>query len=312
MLNMLHGEFYKLKKSRSFYISILIAMGLILLLYATLHMVDNIHEEEQSGNTRIVVKGEEEVVLDEEGNVVPISQQVGIMGIVQQMFDSHFTEFIIAIFISIFVTAEFGNGAIKNEEITIEKINEWFDKNAKSLQRAKKINLNPILENARNNVINYYDYLNKGYSDKNRWTTIKASEMKVSLAMKDYIIKGTIDMVRDYPEFYRIFDFKTGQCEENMLQSYYRQLRIYAYLLGCITEEKEVTMQLFFTGEKGNHIRTLRYDNEKENITKEIEQFSNTVAKIMKHEFSKMCSNDKICSKCDFKYICKNIKQLEN
>lgn len=202
--------------------------------------------------------------------------------------------------------------AIKNEEITIEKINEWFDKNAKSLQRAKKINLNPILENARNNVINYYDYLNKGYSDKNRWTTIKASEMKVSLAMKDYIIKGTIDMVRDYPEFYRIFDFKTGQCEENMLQSYYRQLRIYAYLLGCITEEKEVTMQLFFTGEKGNHIRTLRYDNEKENITKEIEQFSNTVAKIMKHEFSKMCSNDKICSKCDFKYICKNIKQLEN
>ena len=114
MLNMLHGEFYKLKKSRSFYIIILIAMGLILLLYATLHMVDNIHEEEQSGNTRIVVKGEEEVVLDEEGNVVPISQQVGIMGIVQQMFDSHFTEFIIAIFISIFVTAEFGNGAIKN------------------------------------------------------------------------------------------------------------------------------------------------------------------------------------------------------
>lgn len=195
--------------------------------------------------------------------------------------------------------------ALKNEEITPNKINKWFDENVVSLQHAKKVNLMSVTESARKNVMNYYNYLNTKYSDKNRWKTIKNAEMKVSLPMGNYIMNGTIDMVRDYTDYYRIFDFKTGKKNEDLLQSYFRQLRIYAYLLGCIAEEKSVSMQLFFTGEDNKPIETLNYDDEKENIEKEVEQFSNVVNKIMKHEFSKQCTDDKICGECDFRFLCK-------
>ena len=195
--------------------------------------------------------------------------------------------------------------AIKQKEITKDKIDKWLNENADSLERSKNVNMKPVLENAKKQVMNYYEYLCKNYSDKYRWSSIKNAEMKVSISGENFIMNGTIDMVREYPKFYRIFDFKSGTKDEKNMPSYYRQLRIYAYMLGCVSEEKEVSMQLFFTGEEKNPIETLEFDNEKDNIKKEAKRFTETVNKILNHDFSSQCEDVKICKECDFRFLCK-------
>lgn len=195
--------------------------------------------------------------------------------------------------------------AMKNEPVTADKIDKWLKENSRSLEKAKKVKLDPIIDTARKNVLNYYNYLNVKYSDKHRWNSIKDAEMKVSVPMDNFIINGTIDMVRDYPTYYTIFDFKTGKKDKADLENYHRQLRVYAYLLGSVTEEKEVSMQLFFTGEEEKPTDTLKYDKEKNNIKKEIEKFTEIVNKIINHEFSKECTDINICKECDFRFLCK-------
>ena len=195
--------------------------------------------------------------------------------------------------------------AIKKGKVTDEKIDQWLNENARSLEQAKKVKFDHMLDAARKNVLNYYKYLEKKYTDKNRWDTIKDAEMKVSVPMDNFIINGTIDMVRDYPQYYTIFDFKTGKKDKADLEKYYRQLRVYAYLLGSVTEEKEVSMQLFFIGEEEKPTDTLKYDKEKENIKQEIGKFTEIVNKILNHEFSEECKDKSVCKECDFRFLCK-------
>lgn len=109
MLNILHGEFYKLRKSRAFYVCILAAAGLVLMLYGALIALSNIRE---SGQGLVITSGEE--ILDADGNPIPLMQQIGIMGILQQMFSGHLMAFMLVAFISIFVITEFAGGAVKN------------------------------------------------------------------------------------------------------------------------------------------------------------------------------------------------------
>ena len=195
--------------------------------------------------------------------------------------------------------------AMKKGTVTTDKIDKWLKENARSLEKAKKVKLDNVIDTARRNVLNYYNYLNAKYRDKNRWDTIKDAEMKVSVPMDNFIINGAIDMVRDYPDYYTIFDFKTGKKDKADLESYHRQLRVYAYLLGSVAEEKEVSMQLFFTGEEEKPTDTLKYAQEKNKIKREIEKFTETVNKIINHEFSEECSDKNVCKECDFRFLCK-------
>lgn len=110
MFNLLQGEFYKFRKSRSFGVCLLSAAALAVLLYVSLFLLEGI---QQSGRG-VVVTGEMGESLDGSGNPIPIMQRIGIADIVQQMLNSHFSGFIVAVFVSIFVIGEFTGGAVKN------------------------------------------------------------------------------------------------------------------------------------------------------------------------------------------------------
>lgn len=113
MFNILSGEFYKLRKSKSFYFCILAAAAFTVLLYLSLLMVDKINQGEvQNGTGGITVSmGVEE---QEAGVEESMMVQIGIIGVLQQMFSGHFVGIFVAIFVSIFAVSEYGNGAIKN------------------------------------------------------------------------------------------------------------------------------------------------------------------------------------------------------
>ncbi|MCI9447395.1 MAG: ABC transporter permease subunit [Lachnospiraceae bacterium] len=114
MSNLLNAEFYKLRKSRGIYIGVLASAALVLMIYGSLVMVDKINQGVlENGTGGIVVSP---VASSAEDGSAPESmlKQVGVIGVLQQMFGGHFVGIIAAILVSIFVIREFSSGMIKN------------------------------------------------------------------------------------------------------------------------------------------------------------------------------------------------------
>lgn len=123
MLNLFRAECYKLWKAKSFYICCLIGAGIALLLYGTLFLVDNLEKmEAQQGQGGVHVmatvnegtESPEGAGQPEEAAQIPMSQKIGIMGVIEQMMSGSMAGFIVTVFVSIFVIGEYTNGAIKN------------------------------------------------------------------------------------------------------------------------------------------------------------------------------------------------------
>lgn len=199
------------------------------------------------------------------------------------------------------------NGGTPDVPMIMERLND----NCKSLSNARKVRLEKSLPAAEKQVMNYYRYICARYGKKNpeyRWHNITEAEKKVSLPMsvngKDYIMKGTIDLVREYPLYYVIFDIKSGRKNDALIAGYNRQLRVYAHMLGKVAQQKDMSMRLFFTGENIQPQSIIKYSDEKENIKSEIDNFSNIVGEIMNNNFSAEAANPETCKKCDFRFFC--------
>ena len=195
-----------------------------------------------------------------------------------------------------------------------DMIKGWLEKNCDSLSKLQGIDFNNKLPAAKEQVMNYYNYVCKHYGKKvpkYKWHNITDAEKNVSLPMsvngKDYIMKGTIDMVREYHDYYVIFDIKSGKKNDALIEKYKRQLRVYAHMLSNIAQEKNMNMILFFTGETGKNAQPqiiLKYDDEKDNIKEEIHIFSETVGKIMDNKFDQEAQNPNTCTACDLRFFC--------
>lgn len=114
MINLLSAEFYKIRKSKAIYIGILVAAALVLLIYGSLAMIDKINQGEVANGTAgiIVFPNAEEAEMV--GAPQSIMQEIGVIGVLQQMFGGHFVGIIAAVLVSIFVIREFSTGTIKN------------------------------------------------------------------------------------------------------------------------------------------------------------------------------------------------------
>ncbi|MCI9083783.1 MAG: ABC transporter permease subunit [Lachnospiraceae bacterium] len=113
MLNLLRAEFYKLKKSRGILIGLLVAACLALLLYGSLSLIDKINRGELANGTRGVMVYQNGESL-EMGRAESMMEQVGVAGVLQQMFSGHFVGLILAVLVNMFVIREFSSGAVKN------------------------------------------------------------------------------------------------------------------------------------------------------------------------------------------------------
>ncbi len=114
MINLLNAEFYKLRKSKAIYIGILTASILALLLYGSLLLVDKINQGEIGNGTAGVTVSQVGEGVDDGGAPGSMMEEIGIVGVLQQMFGGHFVGIIAAVLVSIFVIREFATGAIKN------------------------------------------------------------------------------------------------------------------------------------------------------------------------------------------------------
>ncbi len=114
MLNLLSAEFYKLRKSKAIYIGILVAAALVLLLYGSLAMIDKINQGEVANGTAGVKVSQVGGGMGTDGASQSMMQEIGVIGVLLQMFGGHFVGIIAAVLVSIFVIREFSTGTIKN------------------------------------------------------------------------------------------------------------------------------------------------------------------------------------------------------
>lgn len=101
-------------------------------------------------------------------------------------------------------------------------------------------------ERALREVINYYtqnqDFLSR----------IKEAEVDVSVEKEDYIISGKIDLLMGEGDEFEILDFKTQKKPEkdsSLIDSYFKQLCLYAYILRERYNKPVRKMYIYWTSE---------------------------------------------------------------
>lgn len=199
-------------------------------------------------------------------------------------------------------------------------IKKLRDENAFSLGKANGVRFSEKeLETALRHLINYYSYVERHYgktNPQNKWHNIDAAEKTVSLPCETdgvrYTMKGSIDLIRKYRDYYTIIDIKTGKKDQKKINGYYRQLRIYSHLLRKTAGHREMTMQLFFTGEPNKPVETIRFKNELDcgAIDAELNNYDRIVKQIMDRDFSETAEDDFDCRDCDFRFFCKKVQPV--
>ncbi|MGL4642387.1 MAG: Dna2/Cas4 domain-containing protein, partial [Cetobacterium sp.] len=101
---------------------------------------------------------------------------------------------------------------------------------------------------------------------------------------------------------------KTGSDElnEEMMNKYIEQIRLYCYLLSVNTDKKIIGGEIYFV--KNNKIIEVEYNlGDEENILKEFDTISERISKC---DFSEKSSSKEKCLKCEFKKHCFGINMI--
>ena len=199
--------------------------------------------------------------------------------------------------------------ALRHEEdrITEENVTDWFYANYLTLSHTRHSYLaDPQLESARSQVLRYVE------RQKGDWSQVRDAEVDVSLVKPDYILDGKIDLIRGEGDTVEILDFKSepkpdlsDREDRRRVDLYHRQLNIYAYLVEQRTGKKVSRLNLYYTSVKdGSPAITFPY--EKASIDETVQEFDDTVHRIMNKDFRRCADNPRVCSNCDFRFYCGN------
>ena len=195
--------------------------------------------------------------------------------------------------------------ALRHEESTIteDNITRWFDANYTSLSKSERSYLaEPQRRAALKQVLRYAE------RQSGAWDSIREAEVDVSLVKPDYIIEGKIDLIKGKGDTVELVDFKSEKKpdiykDKERLDHYQRQLQVYAHLVEERTGHKVSKMHLYYTGEESG-VPTISFPYQKAEIDATIQEFDETVHKIMKKDFTQTAKSPKTCTECDFRFYC--------
>lgn len=193
--------------------------------------------------------------------------------------------------------------------VTDENIENWFNRNYHLLTKQLRSYLQPgQLRALLSQIIRYKERM------RNRWHTIQEAEVEVSLVKEDYILKGTIDLIRGEDGTVELIDFKSGNkpdvndptpYTQRALRGFRRQLEIYAHLVEERTGQTVSRMHLYFPKEElGSPYITFHKDEQR--IGQTMDTFDSVVRKIEEKDFSinHIQKSEKQCGNCDMRYHC--------
>ncbi len=195
------------------------------------------------------------------------------------------------------------------DSITNEQIRRWLDSNYKSLSKATRTYLAPGTLNAvEDHVLRYVDRASRD------WSAIEEAELRVALLKKEYILTGSIDLLRGKDGTVEIVDFKTEKKpdvnkpeDREKLDRYRRQLEIYAHIVEEKYKRQVSRMHLYYTGTKDGN-PNISYDFESRKIEKTITAIGKVVERIESKSFSTkgIEKSERHCKDCDIQPYCWN------
>lgn len=196
---------------------------------------------------------------------------------------------------------------LRGEEsaLTPAVIEDWFSGNYAMLSKTERVYLAPSSQQAAlQHVLRYFE------RESGHWDRIKDAEVEISLVKDQYILKGSVDLIRGQQDTVEIIDFKTEkkpdmEMDQDRLRQYQHQLEIYAHLVEERTSQKVSRMHLYYTGEDdGNPYVSFSKDDRA--IGKTIARFDDIVARIQRQDYQIAARPAKLCQSCDMRAYCDN------
>lgn len=191
---------------------------------------------------------------------------------------------------------------LRNETDTVlANLEGWFEQNYQGLVLTEHSYLAPSSKAAAMRYV--YNYFN---NSRDMWENIREAEVRLSYPNEDYILNGQVDMLQGQGDTVEIVDFKTGDKPQNMtdamLQSYEKQLQVYAHLVEQKYGVEVSQMKLYYLSATDDPVITFKKDEKR--IADMMDEFSGVVHKIESHDFSTRTKDTSICKDCDMRYYC--------
>ena len=196
---------------------------------------------------------------------------------------------------------------LRGEEHTItpDTIEGWFSANYTMLSKKERVYLAPSSQKAAlQHVLRYYE------RENGNWDRIKEAEVEISLVKDQYILKGSVDLIRGENDTVEIIDFKSEkkpdmEKDRERLRRYQHQLEVYAHLVEERTGQKVSRMHLYYTGEDGGNPYVSFTKNDRA-IGKTIARFDDIVSRIERKDYRMAARPAKLCQSCDMRAYCDN------
>ena len=193
----------------------------------------------------------------------------------------------------------------ETETITAENVEGWFTSNYEALSQSEHNYLSEVVKKAALRQVKNYMERRHG-----RWNDIVEAEVEIGIAKPDYIIHGVVDLVEGDGDTVDIVDFKSEKKPDvnrdyELMETYRKQLLLYAHLIEEKTGYRVGKMKLYYTGEEsGNPEVTFLWT--KDSVDAIAVEFDSTAQHILAKDYSCRSKNAKLCENCDFRHYCKN------
>ncbi|WP_369053213.1 ATP-dependent helicase [Burkholderia gladioli] len=196
---------------------------------------------------------------------------------------------------------------LRGEEAALnrEVIEGWFSANYAMLSKKERVYLAPSSQQAALlHVLRYYQ------RENGNWDRIKEAEVEISLVKDQYILKGSVDLIRGEQGTVEIIDFKSEkkpdmEKDRDRLRQYQHQLEVYAHLVEERTGQKVSRMHLYYTGEDGGN-PYVSFNKDDRAIGKTIARFDDIVTRIERQDYGISARPAKLCQNCDMRAYCDN------
>lgn len=196
---------------------------------------------------------------------------------------------------------------LRGEEgsLSFDAIKGWFSINYAMLSKKERVYLAPSSQQAALlHVLRYYE------RENGNWDRIKEAEVEISLIKDQYILKGSVDLIRGEHDTVEIIDFKSEkkpnmEKDRDRLRQYQHQLEVYAHLVEERTGQKVSRMHLYYTGEDGGN-PYVSFTKDDRAIGKTIARFDDIVARIERQDYAITARPAKLCQSCDMRAYCDN------
>lgn len=196
---------------------------------------------------------------------------------------------------------------LRGEEsaVTKERIQDWLSVNYQFLSKRERQYLAPqTLKAVESHILGYFN------RENGNWDRIKEAEVEISLVKDEYILKGSVDLIRGEHDTVEIIDFKSEkkpdmEKDRDRLKQYQHQLEVYAHLVEERTGQKVSRMHLYYTGEDGGN-PYVSFNKDDRAIGKTIARFDDIVARIERQDYQIAARPAKRCLECDMRAYCDN------